>query len=101
MAWETRADNGRLRAHHALDVPMVFDNVEVVRSMTGEGPEPQAMANIMSSAWIAFANKGDPNTKELPQWPAYNNITRSTMVFDVNSYVQEKPYEEIRKILIQ
>jgi para-nitrobenzyl esterase len=101
MAWETRAGNGRLRAHHALDVPMVFDNVEAVRSMTGEGPEPRAMADIMSSAWIAFARKGDPGIKELPRWPVYNSKTRSTMVFDVKSHMQEKPYEEIRKILIQ
>ena len=27
LAWETLADNGRLRAHHALDVPLVFGNV--------------------------------------------------------------------------
>ena len=100
MAWETRADNGRLRAHHALDVPLVFNNEEAVRSMTGEGPEPQAMADIMSSAWIAFAHKGNPSTKELPPWKSYDKETRSTMVFDTESHVWEKPYEEIRKVLV-
>ena len=44
--------------------------------------------------------KGDPNTKDLPRWPAYNPETRSTMVFDTECHVQEKPFEEIRQILV-
>ncbi len=101
MAWETRADNGRLRAHHALDVPLVFNNVESMRSMVGEGPEPQKMADIMSSAWIAFARTGNPNTEGLPDWPNYDTQNRSTMVFDTICRVTNNPYEKIRKILIK
>ncbi len=100
MAWETRADNGRLRAHHALDVPLVFDNADKVRNMTGEGPEPQAMADIMSSAWISFAKTGNPGIIRLPEWPEYKRETRSTMVFDTASQVINDPYSRIRKILI-
>ena len=100
MAWETRADNGRLRAHHALDVPLVFNNVETSRSMVGPGPEPQRMADLMSSAWIAFARTGNPNTEGLPQWPKYDLQNRGTMVFDTNSHVINKPYETIRWILV-
>ncbi|MEJ2109724.1 MAG: carboxylesterase family protein [Acidobacteriota bacterium] len=74
LAWETRSDNGRLRAHHALDVPLVFDNVENTRSMVGPGPET---------------------------WPAYNMKTRATMVFDIVSHVVQDPYQEIRRILLQ
>jgi para-nitrobenzyl esterase len=54
MAWETLSDKGRLRAHHALDVPLVFNNVEATRSMVGPGPEPQRMADLMSSVWICL-----------------------------------------------
>ena len=100
LAWETKADNGRLRAHHALDVPLVFNNIDNMRSMVGEGPEPRKMADIMSSSWIAFARTGNPNIEELPKWAAYDLENRSTMVFDSKSYVQNDPYEEIRKILI-
>jgi para-nitrobenzyl esterase len=99
MAWETRADNGRLRAHHALDVPLVFNNVDKMRSMVGEGAEPMKMADIMSSAWIAFARTGNPNTAGLPEWTVYETQNRSTMVFDINSHVLEKPYEKIRELL--
>ena len=100
LAWETKADNGRLRAHHALDVPLVFNNIENMRSMIGPGPEPRKMAELMSSSWIAFARTGDPNTEGLPTWADYDLANRATMVFDSKSYVQNDPYEKIRGILI-
>jgi para-nitrobenzyl esterase len=100
LAWETRADEGRLRAHHALDVPLVFGNIENMRSMVGPGPEPQQMADVMSAAWVAFARNGDPNTEALPAWPAYDLDRRATMIFDDESTIQEDPYSEIRRILL-
>ena len=99
LAWETKANEGRLRAHHALDVPLVFNNIENMRDMVGPGPEPQRIADLMSAAWIAFARTGNPNTDELPPWPAYDLENRATMVFDLNSEVQQDPYGEIRRIL--
>jgi len=101
LAWETRADNGRLRAHHALDVPLIFNNVETMRSMVGPGPEPQRMADIMSSAWTAFARSGNPGTDGLPEWPAYEPNNRATMIFDTECRIEKDPYENIRRILMQ
>ena len=101
LAWETKADGGRLKAHHALDVPLVFDNVENMRSMVGPGPEPQRMADLMSSAWIAFARTGNPSTEDLQAWPAYDLTNRATMVFDLESRIQKDPYGEIRRILLE
>jgi para-nitrobenzyl esterase len=100
LAWETPVNGGQLRAHHALDVPLVFDNVEITRDMVGPGPEPQRMADLMSPAWIAFARTANPNTKELPQWPAYDVKNRATMIFNLDSRVQNDPYSEIRRILL-
>ena len=101
MAWKTLSDNGRLCAHHALDVPLVFNNVEATRSMVGPGPEPQRMADLMSSVWIAFPRTGNPNTEGLPEWSPYDPENRSTMVFDTESHVVQRPYETIRQILIK
>jgi para-nitrobenzyl esterase len=99
LDWETPVNNGRLLSHHALDLPLVFNNVENGRSIVGPGPEPQRIANYMSSAWIAFARSGNPNTGELPRWPAYTLKKRATMVFDSTCRVQNDPYAEIRSIL--
>jgi hypothetical protein len=37
LAWETPVDNGWLLAHHALDLPLVFDNVENARLRAKNG----------------------------------------------------------------
>jgi para-nitrobenzyl esterase len=100
LAWETPVDGGRLRAHHALDLPLVFNNVETSRSMVGPGPDPQKVADQMSSAWIAFAQSGNPNAKGLPQWNPYDLKSRATMIFNLNSRMENDPYSEIRRILL-
>ncbi len=101
LAWETPVNGGRLRAHHALDLALVFNNVENGRSMVGPGPEPQQLADRMSSAWIAFARTGNPNAEGLPQWPEYDTARRATMIFDIPSRVVYDPYAEIRRILVK
>ncbi len=101
LAWETPVSDRKLRSHHALDLPLVFNNVENSRSMVGPGPDPQRVADAMSSAWVAFARTGNPNAEGLPHWPRYDLKDRSTMFFDVMSRVRKDPYREIRKILMK
>ena len=100
LAWETPVDGGRLRSHHALDLPLVFNNIESSRGMVGPGPEPQRVADQMSAAWIAFARSGDPNTDGLPPWRPYDLKSRATMIFNLKSRLQNDPYSEIRRILL-
>jgi para-nitrobenzyl esterase len=100
LAWETPVDDGRFRSHHALDLPLVFNNIETSRSMVGPGPDPQRVADQMSAAWIAFARSGNPNTEGLPQWRPYDLKNRATMVFNLNSHLQNDPYSEIRRIFL-
>lgn len=45
------------------------------------GPEPQALANRMSAAWIAYARSGNR------EWAAFAAKDRATMVFDASSRV--------------
>jgi para-nitrobenzyl esterase len=100
LAWETPVNGGKLRSHHALDLPLVFNNVESSRSMVGPGPEPQRVADQMSSAWIAFARSGNPNAGGLPQWKPYDLKSRATMIFNLESRLQNDPYSKIRRILL-
>ena len=100
LTWETPAARGSLRSPHALEIPLVFDNVEKARSFVGRvGDEPQVMAEQMAEAWLAFARSGDPNTADLPTWPTYDAATRATMVFDLESRVENDPWSGVRKVL--
>jgi para-nitrobenzyl esterase len=99
LTWETPVARGSLKCPHALEIPLVFDNVETARNFVGRGEDPQTLAEQMSEAWLAFARSGDPNTGAIPRWPAYDASSRTTMIFDVASRVENDPMAEVRKIL--
>jgi para-nitrobenzyl esterase len=80
--WESPVLGGKLRAFHAMEMPFVFDTVEVSAGLVGAGQQQDAMARAMSSAWAAFARTGDPDVPGHPHWPAYSLDRRDTMVFD-------------------
>ena len=61
---------------HALEIPFVFDGVAGAtgRPLYGEHL-PQALADRMHGAWVAFAKDLDPG------WPRFDPETRTSMVF--------------------
>jgi para-nitrobenzyl esterase len=91
FTWHSPVRDGKLRAFHTLDIPFVFDNVDVGRSMTGNGQDRYALQDKMSSAWVAFARSGNPNTALLPHWPAYDAQQRATMFLNDASTVVNNP----------
>ena len=91
LDWKSPTDGGKWESYHGLDVPLVFDNAPMVPEMVGAGPEPQAVADQMIEALLAFARTGSPNTKAIPPWPVYDLSRRATMVFDVASRVVDDP----------
>ncbi len=100
--WETPALGGRLKSPHTVEMPFVFDNVQVAPGLTGgASPDAVALAARVSEAWIAFATRGDPNSKKsgLPPWPAYDSERRATMLFSNESKVVDDPASERRKIM--
>ena len=97
LAWETPRGRGRLRTPHALEIPLMFDNVETARNFVGDGEAPQVLAEQMSEAWLAFARTGRPGAGALPDWPAYEPGRRATMVFDLESKLVEDPYPAMRQ----
>lgn len=93
LTWETPVARGMLRCPHAVEIPLVFDNVEKARNFVGRGDEPQAVADQMSEAWLRFARTGDPG------WPAYDPARRTTKVFDLESRLEDDPLAEVRAVL--
>ena len=93
LTWETPVAKGRLRSPHAIEIPLIFDNVEKARNFVGRGDEPQVVADQMSAAWLAFARTGDPG------WPAYDAQTRATMLFNLESGVVNDPLPGVRAVV--
>ena len=71
-----------LSACHGMELPFMFNNIANQREMTGGTPEAYKVADLVSSAWIAFIKTGDPNCSGLPKWEPFNPDENPTMVFD-------------------
>jgi para-nitrobenzyl esterase len=98
FTWETPVLGGKLKATHAIDIPFVFDNTDLVPTFTGRDPERFKLAEQMSAAWVAFARTGNPNHAGLPEWPAYTTGQRATMLFNLPARVENDPRSEERQL---
>jgi para-nitrobenzyl esterase len=87
---ETGAMDGRLRSPHTLEIPYVFDTTAVA-PMVAPRPAIQALANIMSHTWAAFAASGNPANGSIPEWPSYDVDRRPTMIFDEPCRIEHDP----------
>ena len=99
LTWETPVANGVLKSPHTLDIPFMFNNVDLAAALTGDSAEARSLEHQMSSSWIAFARSGNPNNKAVPNWPAYDTNRRAAMVFNVEAHVVNDPLADVRRIL--
>jgi para-nitrobenzyl esterase len=92
VAWRTDVENGRWRAPHGVELPMVFDSVAQKFPTIGNNrPAYQRMADVLSPMWAQFARTGNPNKPGLPEWRPYRAGERATMVFDTQSRTEIDP----------
>lgn len=94
--WYSPVRGGQLRSYHTLDIPFVFENVDIAESMVGAAPERYQLAEKMSGAWAAFARTGNPNHKGLPHWAPFTPAQRATMIFNKECRAVNDPYREER-----
>ncbi|HEX9095822.1 MAG TPA: carboxylesterase/lipase family protein [Candidatus Dormibacteraeota bacterium] len=94
FAWRSPLFNGRFGAAHAVEIGFVFDNLGRDGAMTLAGDEPpQALADAMHRAWVAFATSGAPG------WSPYDVDERSVMRFDeTGGTVVMDPAEQERRL---
>lgn len=99
----TPVEGGRLGAPHTLEIPYVFDNLDVPTSaiVTGSGADRYALAERMSSAWANFAHTGTPGAPGLPSWSPYSPEHRAVMVFNDQCELQIDPHSEQRIAMTQ
>jgi carboxylesterase type B len=59
-------------ASHFAELWYVFDHLD--QSPWNWTAGDRQLAEEMSSYWVNFARSGDPNSRGLPPWPAFNNV---------------------------
>ena len=89
--WETPEGGGHMRSPHTVEIPFVFNNIEIAGPLISKLPEAYALAEKISASWAAFARTGNPNVRELPAWPAYSMATRDTLLFNNEIRVERDP----------
>jgi para-nitrobenzyl esterase len=97
FTWRSPAMGGKLGACHALDIPFVFRHLDAPEAaFLTRGKAPQALSDIMSRAWAAFAHTGHPAVPGL-EWPEYGE-QRSTLVLDADTRLEDDPRRELREL---
>jgi carboxylesterase type B len=96
FAWPSPVAGGLFGACHALEIPFVFDTLDVgaaqmLGNLLGEDP-PRQLAREMHAAWVAFAGHGNPG------WSGYDLERRAVMRFDLEPRVVDDPYAWEREL---
>ena len=83
--WESPVLDGVLTSTHCMDLPFVFDNVLLHRTLTGGGQEAVELGHRISRAWTNFAKTGEPGADGLPEWEPWP----ANMVLDIESKLEK------------
>ena len=83
----------RYESAHSMELPFVFGLIDELDAIDfiGRGPRRAALMGQMQQAWIHFARTGDPNHAGLSRWPRYDQKSRTTMEFGLESKVVNDP----------
>lgn len=92
--WMYRLDfsssGGRMEgeAYHSEDLGFVWDKLSAAER---QNEQAKALATQMHTAWIAFIEGKTPSAEGLPAWPQFDLKTRSTMILDRTSRIENDP----------
>ena len=66
-------------ATHTAEISYAFNNPKGQATQTWNEIDTK-LADAMSSYWVNFITKGDPNGSGLPQWPQYKDLATSKVM---------------------
>jgi para-nitrobenzyl esterase len=58
---------------------------------SGGGNRPRDLSNKMSDELLLFMRTGNPNGSALPEWPAFNDTDKPTMILNDVCEVRNNP----------
>jgi para-nitrobenzyl esterase len=87
------ADNHGLGASHAVEVPFVFDTVDIgdTRPLLGDTPSP-VVAEAAHRTWVRFITDGEPG------WDPYDTDRRTTALLTETVEVADDPAADERQL---
>jgi para-nitrobenzyl esterase len=81
-------------ANHGAEVSYVFGN------LGGPGGDPQpedlVLSDLIQAYWINFAENGDPNGPDLPEWPNFTEENQTVLFF--NAVARAEPIPNLEKL---
>ena len=95
FAWKSPTHDGRLGAGHCVELPFCFHNLHSPSSpyLIGDGA-PRGLADTMHQAWCSFIRGCTPADSK--DWPRYDEDRRATMMFNVESRIENDPARDRR-----
>ncbi len=96
FTWETPAFGGKYKSCHGVELPFMFDNLEMAPGLMRPDPGSRDLAQKVSGAVVAFARNGNPNHSGLPEWRPYSVADRATMLLDESCVLANDPRGEER-----
>lgn len=87
------ADHG---TPHGPEVSYVFQVLNDLRKPgdSGLAPADFAISDTISTYWVNFAKRGDPNGSGLPEWPRFTEQKREVMYFNDKAFPGPVPSAE-------
>lgn len=76
-------------AFHTGEVPYAYDNLKFVNRPWEE--TDRKLAAVMSSYWVNFITSGNPNGKDLPDWPAYTITDKKILDLGITQEAKQIP----------
>lgn len=93
-------DAKKMGAYHGIELPYVFGNFPKTQ---GYDKTDFELSKAIMKYWANFAKKKNPNSPDLPKWPAYNKKKAQYIEFgnkiNIKKETDEKEYDVIHKIL--
>jgi len=82
-------ERAQFGAHHGEELWFLSDSFP---SDWERSPDDKKLGEVMRAYWTQFAKTGDPNTKGLPDWPAYD--ARQDQCFELGRTIRVRSVSE-------